>query len=141
MTARATRFRPALMDRPFQEMTLMHSPPMLYRTAARKTNSTPSLVRFSVVRCVKNTPCPVGTEGDETRYHLCSPSPHENGLRESETHALYRAHPSAPTQALRRSGGRSEGYSQECLSPFHQPGSLFAGRLLLLFLIHTLSAS
>ncbi len=41
---------------------------MLYRTAAKNTNSTPSFSLFSVfsvVRCVKNTLCPVGTEGDE----------------------------------------------------------------------------
>ena len=65
MTTRATMFRPLLMDKPLHGMTLMHNPPMLYRTAAKNTKSTPCTFLVSVACCVKNTPCPIGTEGDE----------------------------------------------------------------------------
>ena len=41
MTTRAMAVRPPLMAMPFQGITLMHSPPMLYSRAARKTHRVP----------------------------------------------------------------------------------------------------
>ena len=41
MTTRAMAVRPPLMAMPPQGISLMHSPPMLYSTAARNTHSVP----------------------------------------------------------------------------------------------------
>ena len=54
ITTRAMAVRPPLMAIPLQGITLMHSPPMLYSTAAMKTNSTP--VRRSTSIASSNPP-------------------------------------------------------------------------------------
>lgn len=89
-------FRPLLMDKPLHGMTLIAQSPMLYRTAAKNTKSTPCTFLVSVACCVKNTPCPIGTEGDERGTTSGSPLSRENDLSKSKTSTLYRAHPSSP---------------------------------------------
>lgn len=142
MTSSATMFRPPLIDSPFQGMTLMQSPPMLYRTAAKNTNSTPSFPLFSVVRCVKNTPVPLGQRAMNAGTTSVRPLSRKSGLRKSETYTLYRAHPSSPTQRSAVQGASSKVlFARKASPPFSRPGSLWSGKALLLFLFHALSAS
>ena len=48
ITTRAMAVRAPLMAMPPQGISLMHSPPMLYSTAARKTHSVPVRLLFSM---------------------------------------------------------------------------------------------
>ena len=81
ITTRAMAVRPPLMAIPLQGITLMHSPPMLYSTAAMKTNSTPVRRSTSIVssnppkRKLGQTENPLPGFPDrghlmQTRYHL-----------------------------------------------------------------------
>ena len=72
-------FLALLMLMPCQGITLMHSPPMLYSTAARKTKSVPRCSTVSIprrfaisppARSIKKRPLSKWTEGVQTRYHL-----------------------------------------------------------------------
>ena len=134
MTTRAMAVRPPLMAMPPQGMTLMQSPPTLYSRAARNTNSVPLRSFFKP----QHTPCSGHRKrprpGRGQRANMLrgttsgSPPPHGARPRAVPTHGgAITGAPGARLLGQRAVGVPApRGIHRRALSPFHQPGALFA---------------